>query len=847
MASIGSYYIQVMPDMSKFSSTVTSTLKSIGTTIAAGAAAVTAGVTAIGVAAFNSYSEYEQLVGGVQKLYGTAGQSLEEFASTAKATARDIESSGVDWDKYADEYWYQNSGIEGMFEEMEYNFEELGTSAEELAEYLHFEYDLDMSDAMAAIEAYQNALTDEGIQAKFEQQQQAQQLVMDNAMEAYKTAGMSANEYMETATQFSASLINSLGGDTQKAAELTDVAMRAISDNVDTFGSNIEDVSNAFKGFSKQNYTMLDNLKLGYGGCEDEMKRLIADANEYAESIGEASDLSMDSFADIVTAIELIQEKQNIAGTTANEASTTIQGSLRMAQKSWENLLTAFGTGDEAMISDAMNGIIDGIFGSVNEQTKKREGGLIKNAMPIVKNIAKAIKDALPSLVGEIGECAIDLVREVFGDEAADTITSIVSMLETATNTVVNFIDEVRNSEEFTAFINGIRSAVDWVIQNSGTIVPIITGIVAALGTFSIIATVSGWVSGLTTVVSSLFAVLAANPIVAIVTLIAGLVTALVTWINTTEEGQKFWSDFCNFMQSAWQGVCDFFAGVPEFWSGIWDSVTGKCEEIGESISAGWDTLKTNASEAWNNIKTTVGNAWDGIKDGVGSAVDTVKNGVAEGWNQLKTNTGNAFNAVKDSISDKLTAAKEGAISVADAIGEKLGFPGLGQKVKSIFNDIGKFMEDPLGNAVKAIGDGINNIKNWFSSLISSIKMPHLSVTGSLNPLDWFSQGLPNISIAWYAKGGFFNGATLYGVGLGERGTELAWPEYEPYFSKYAKGIADHLEPGGNTTVVNFYINGERVTEQGLLDLLDKVLDEAGRYANMNLGSKNDYGGAYAY
>ncbi len=164
------------------------------------------------------------MVGGVQKLYGNMGNTLEEYA---ERTGQTVAQAKSEWE-----------ALEG-----------------------------------------------------------AQNTVLNNAKNAYKEVGMSANDYMEIATSFSASLISSLGGDTQAAAEQTQVAMKAIADNVNTFGTNIEDVTNAFKGFSKQNYTMLDNLKLGYGGTKQEMEHLIADANEYAESIGLAGDLTIDSFS----------------------------------------------------------------------------------------------------------------------------------------------------------------------------------------------------------------------------------------------------------------------------------------------------------------------------------------------------------------------------------------------------------------------------------------------------------------------------------------------------------------------------------------------------------------------
>ena len=224
--------------------------------------------------------------------------------------------------------------------------------------------------------------------------QDASPKLQEYAANAYQTAGMSANQYMEQATSFSASLINSLGGDTQKAADMADVAMRAMSDNVNTFGTSMTDVQNAFQGFSKQNFTMLDNLKLGYGGTKEEMQRLISDANEYAASIGEASDLSIDSFADIVQAIELIQEKQHIAGTTAREAATTIEGSVNMAKAAWQNWVTELGK-DNADMGKLTTQLVDSVTTAAS------------NIVPRIAVIAgaamAAISEQLPSAVEQIG------------------------------------------------------------------------------------------------------------------------------------------------------------------------------------------------------------------------------------------------------------------------------------------------------------------------------------------------------------------------------------------------------------------------------------------------------------
>lgn len=246
--------------------------------------------------------------------------------------------------------------------------------------------------------------------------------IMAYAENAYKTAGMSANQYMEQATSFSASLINSLDGDTARAAELTDVAMRAISDNFNTFGGDISMVQGAFQGFAKQNYTMLDNLKLGYGGTKSEMERLISDANEYAESIGQASNLSIDSFADIVQAIELVQEKQHIAGTTAKEASTTIEGSLLMTKSAWENLVAGLANGN-ADVSALMTQFLDSV--------KTTAGNVLPVAKQALSGIGTAVEELAPEIINAIPTLIEEVVPELFSS-AVSLVTTVGQALMSA-------------------------------------------------------------------------------------------------------------------------------------------------------------------------------------------------------------------------------------------------------------------------------------------------------------------------------------------------------------------------------------------------------------------------------
>lgn len=272
------------------------------------------------------------------------------------------------------------------------------------------------------------------------------------AAEAYKTAGMSANEYMDTATQFSASLINSLGGDVNAAADMTDIAMRAMSDNVNVFGTNMEDVSNAFKGFSKENYSMLDNLKLGYGGTKEEMKRLIDDANEYAKSIGQAGDLSMDSFADIVSAIELVQEKQGIAGTTAKEAASTISGSVGMMKAAWSNLVTGIAD-DNADFGELMNNFVESAS-SVAEN-------LLPRIETAITGIGTFVSSASETLLPMAVEAIINMLPGIL-KAATGLVNSIMSSLV--------MVIQTNAPQLITAAMGAVTSIISTILQQLPTI-----------------------------------------------------------------------------------------------------------------------------------------------------------------------------------------------------------------------------------------------------------------------------------------------------------------------------------------------------------------------------------------
>lgn len=228
--------------------------------------------------------------------------------------------------------------------------------------------------------------------------------VIKNAENAYKTAGLSANAYMETVTSFSASLLQSMGNDTEAAAKKADQALTDMSDNANKMGTDMQSIQNAYQGFAKQNYTMLDNLKLGYGGTKEEMQRLIDDANALNAAQGNYTNYSIESYADIVDAIHTVQTEMGITGTTALEASTTVEGSINSMKAAYQNFVT--GLGDQ-----------NADIGALTEELIQTAGTVAENVLPVienvVKNIAETVKKQGPDMITKFVAYATEKLPEV--------------------------------------------------------------------------------------------------------------------------------------------------------------------------------------------------------------------------------------------------------------------------------------------------------------------------------------------------------------------------------------------------------------------------------------------------
>lgn len=276
--------------------------------------------------------------------------------------------------------------------------------------------------------------------------------VQENAANAFKTAGMSANAYMESVTSFSASLLQSTAGDTQRAAEIADMAMIDMSDNANKMGTSMESIQNAYQGFAKQNYTMLDNLKLGYGGTKSEMERLLADAQELT-----GVEYNIDNLSDVYEAIHAIQENIGITGTTSKEASETISGSLSAVQAAWQNVLTgiadenadfdsqiedlvatvsAFAGNMVPRIATALGGVAD-LIGSLVPVLLDQIPTLLETALPAllqsIQGVVTAILDVLPDLFGLMSETVLPMITDA-------AITLVLTLLDGLTGMLPDLI-----------------------------------------------------------------------------------------------------------------------------------------------------------------------------------------------------------------------------------------------------------------------------------------------------------------------------------------------------------------------------------------------------------------------
>lgn len=489
-----------------------------------------------------------------------------------------------------------------------------------------------------------------GVETLFKQSADVVQQYADNA---YKTAGLSANEYMDTITSFSASLLQSLDNDTAAAAEKADVAITDMADNANKMGTSMEMIQNAYQGFAKQNYTMLDNLKLGYGGTKEEMERLLEDAEKLS---GQKFDIS--SYADIVDAIHVVQTEMGITGTTAAEAASTISGSISSMKSAWKNLIT--GIGNE-------NASLDKLIGNFVSSAETAAGNIIPRITQILSGMGIAIQQIAPILAAEIPTLITSVLPSIVtaGSQLLiGLVTGLVSALPQLMEAVPEIVAAIYNSlissgPQIIAAGNELLSMLgNGIITYVPELVARLPDVISAIYDFMAENAPKFIESGMDFIIKLVSGIIDAIP--DMVAKLPEVINSIVKYITSTlpvivKKGAELLGKFVSGIIGA---IPDLVAALPQIINAIVtgiDAMMGSIIDIGGNIVNGiWEGITGAADWLVGKVTGFFGDIVGGVKDFLGihspSTVfaDMGKNmalGVGKGWD-------NEYNRIRRDIED---------------------------------------------------------------------------------------------------------------------------------------------------------------------------------------------------
>lgn len=535
----------------------------------------------------------------------------------------------------------------------------------------------------------------------------SQDQVMDYANNAYKTAGLSANEYMETVTSFSASLLQSLDGDTSAAADKANLAITDMSDNANKMGTDMTSIQNAYQGFAKSNYTMLDNLKLGYGGTQAEMERLLADAEKIS---GIKYDIS--SYADIVDAIHVVQTEMGITGTTAEEAASTIQGSFGMMKSAWQNLVTGMADPDQDLgvlvgnftdsvviagnnliprIQELLPRIVEAttsLIGTVSEQLPAILGTVLPSLVEGATNLVTGLMAALPSVLSVLADVAPTVINTL--------VPAFIELLPKITQTGIDVIVSLAQgiADALPQLIPAATDAIIEIVEvltspdNLGNLIDAALAIILAL------------VDGLVDATPKLIA--------AVPDVIANLVTAIIANMpKILEAGVEITMALADGLIKA---IPELVAAIPNLILGI---VQGIIDNLPEIIMAGPKiiaALATGLVEAIPDIVMVIPQLIRSIVDtflsfdwgSIGkNIVEGIKNGFVNMWNSFKQTVENVFTGLVDGVKSFLGIASPSKVFAG--IGGYMA-EGLGQGFDKEFSNVKRGIQSQLDFGTMTFG-----------------------------------------------------------------------------------------------------------------------------------------------
>lgn len=521
------------------------------------------------------------------------------------------------------------------------------------------------------------------------------------AANAYQTAGVSANRYMEISTSFAAALISSLGGNTEAAADMANTAITDMSDNANKMGTSLETVQEAYMSLSRGNYEMLDSLKLGYGGTKQELERLLLDAEKFSAAQGKVRDFSVDSYSDIVEAIHIVQDEMGITGTTAEEAATTIEGSVNMAKAAWDNWLAGLGN-EDADMGVLTDQLVQSVV-TAGENVIPRFGQIMSNLVTTVTTYAPQVGAAIMSGISQldftsIGQTASDLILML-----VDGIVQNLPMLASAALQIVMALGQglITNGPQILASLGQLLlQLANFIIQN----VPNILN--AAVQFFGML--VQGIAQNAPTIIATL------------VSLLGQLIAQVISWAaqmlgQAISAGAQFLSGLAGQLSQVPGRVAEFLAGVI-------------------STVIGWVTqFASNATSAASQFASNLINGLASIPGQVTSIGSNIIQGLVNG---VTGAAGKLIDAVKGAVGDAIEGAKN-----------LLGI----HSPSRVFRKIGQYTMQGAALGVDDDADVLlkstDNAMRGMISTAQDIAVPGASGTagGESAVISWLAENLPAI------------------------------------------------------------------------------------------------------
>lgn len=585
------------------------------------------------------------------------------------------------------------------------------------------------------------------------------------AANAYQTAGVSANRYMEISTSFAAALISSLGGNTEAAADMANTAITDMSDNANKMGTSLETVQEAYMSLSRGNYEMLDSLKLGYGGTKSELERLLSDAEKFSAAQGKVRDFSVDSYSDIVEAIHIVQDEMGITGTTAEEAATTIEGSVNMAKAAWDNWLAGLGNEDADM-----EGLTDQLVQSVataGENIIPRVGQIMTTLGQTVADYAPDVglylRDALISVLPEAVQgpmrdafAGVDKVvgklESVFNDNlkpAADAADSVFSAISSGVKTFGDAVNDLvlpaidQLSPAFNDFFGAIQTAqplLEFIANLIG--VGLAAAISVAIKLFAAITEVVAFVitgfaqlyediSGFVTGVVNFFTVDLPNAINTLVQWFAQLPGKIAAFLSTVITNVVAW--VANMASNAVSAGSRFISGIAGFLSALPGNIASWLSGVISTV-VGWvSQFASNATSAASQFASNLINGLASIPGQVTSIGSNIIQGMVKG---VTSAAGRLIDSVKGAVGDAINAAKN-----------LLGI----HSPSRVFRKIGQYTMQGAALGVDDDADVLlrstDNAMRGMISTAQDIAMPGVNSTagGESAVISWLAENLPSI------------------------------------------------------------------------------------------------------